>query len=100
MATSLRTPTVRTPSRRQAAHNHDWHEGSRGSACAHVGRAMAHFASGKNRQKRGFISLSTNSKAVEVQDAGHAINLEAPEAVVDAIHDVMNAALHHTRLKQ
>ncbi len=54
----------------------------------------------KIEQKRGFITLSTNSKAIEVQDAGHAINLEDPDAVVNAIHDVMNAALHHTRLKQ
>ncbi len=54
----------------------------------------------KIEQKRAFVTLSTNSKAVEVQDAGHAINLEDPDAVVNAIHDVMNAALHHTHLKQ
>jgi pimeloyl-ACP methyl ester carboxylesterase len=54
----------------------------------------------KIEQKRTFITLSTNSKAIEVQDAGHSIHLEDPEAVVNAIHDVMNAALHHTRLKQ
>lgn len=54
----------------------------------------------KIEQKRAFISLSTNSKAVEVRNAGHAIHLEDPDAVVDAIHEVMAAALHHTRLKQ
>ena len=54
----------------------------------------------KIEQKRAFITLSTNSKAVEVQDAGHSIHLEDPGAVVDAIHEVMAAALHHTRLKQ
>ena len=54
----------------------------------------------KIEQKRAFITLSTNSKAVEVQDAGHSIHLEDPDAVINAIHDVMNAALHHTRLKQ
>jgi len=54
----------------------------------------------KIEQKRAFVTLSTNSKAVEVQDAGHSIHLEDPDAVVNAIHDVMNAALHHTRLKQ
>ena len=54
----------------------------------------------KVEQKRAFIALSTNSKAVEVQDAGHSIHLEDPDAVVNAIHEVMTAALHHTRLKQ
>jgi pimeloyl-ACP methyl ester carboxylesterase len=54
----------------------------------------------KIEQKRAFVILSTNSKAVEVRDAGHSIHLEDPDAVVDAIHDVMNAALLHTRLKQ
>ena len=54
----------------------------------------------KIEQKRAFITLSTNSKAVEVQDAGHSIHLEDPDAVVKAIHDVMNAAVQHTRLKQ
>jgi pimeloyl-ACP methyl ester carboxylesterase len=54
----------------------------------------------KIEQKRAFITLSMNSKAVEVQDAGHAIHLEDPDAVVNAIRDVMNAALHHTHLKQ
>ena len=54
----------------------------------------------KIEQKKTFQTLSTNSKVVEVQDAGHSIHLENPDAVVTAIHDVMNAALHHTRLKQ
>jgi len=54
----------------------------------------------KIEQKKGFITLSTNSRAVELQDAGHAINLEDPDAVVSAIHDVMNAVLRHTPLKQ
>lgn len=53
----------------------------------------------KVEQKRAFQTLSTNSKVVEVRDAGHAIHLEDPDAVVSAIHDVMNAALHHTYLK-
>jgi pimeloyl-ACP methyl ester carboxylesterase len=53
----------------------------------------------KIEQKKAFRTLSTNSKVVEVQDAGHSINLEDPDAVAGAIHDVMNAALHHTRLK-
>jgi hypothetical protein len=44
----------------------------------------------KIEQKRAFVTLSTNSKAVEVQDAGHSIHLEDPDAVVNAIHDVMN----------
>ena len=48
----------------------------------------------KIEQKRAFITLSTNSEAVEVQDAGHSIHLEDPDAVIKAIHDVMNAALH------
>ena len=54
----------------------------------------------RSNRKERFISLSTNSKAVEVRNAGHAIHLEDPDAVVDAIHEVMAAALHHTRLKQ
>lgn len=54
----------------------------------------------KIEQKRAFQTLSTNSKVVEVQDAGHAIHLEDPAAVVTAIHDVIYAALHHTRLRQ
>jgi pimeloyl-ACP methyl ester carboxylesterase len=53
----------------------------------------------KIEQKKAFQTLSTNSKVVEVQDAGHAIHLEDPDAVVDAIHDVMKAALHHSSLK-
>jgi pimeloyl-ACP methyl ester carboxylesterase len=54
----------------------------------------------KIEQKKAFTTLSTNSKSVEVQDAGHSIHLEDPDAVVNAIHEVMNAALNHTRLKQ
>jgi pimeloyl-ACP methyl ester carboxylesterase len=54
----------------------------------------------KIEQKRAFQTLSTNSKVVEIQDAGHSIHLEDPDAVVRATHDVMNAALHHTRLKE
>jgi pimeloyl-ACP methyl ester carboxylesterase len=54
----------------------------------------------KIEQKRAFILLSTNSKAIEIQDAGHSIHLEDPDAVVDAIHEVMAAAHHHTRLKK
>jgi pimeloyl-ACP methyl ester carboxylesterase len=53
----------------------------------------------KIEQKRAFVTLSTNSEAVEVQDAGHPIHLEDPNAVVKAIREVMNAALHHTHLK-
>ena len=54
----------------------------------------------KIEEKRAFQTLSTNSKIVEIQDAGHSIHLEDPDAVVRAIHDVMNAALHDTRLKE
>jgi pimeloyl-ACP methyl ester carboxylesterase len=54
----------------------------------------------KIEQKRAFQTLSTNSKVVEVHDAGHSIHLEDPDAVVSAIHEVMNAGLHHARLKQ
>lgn len=54
----------------------------------------------KIKEKKAFQTLSTNSKVVEVQDAGHAIHLQDPDAVVSAIHDVMEAARHHTRLKQ
>lgn len=54
----------------------------------------------KIEEKTAFQTLSTNSKVIRVQDAGHAIHLQDPDAVVSAIRDVMNAALHHTRLKQ
>jgi len=54
----------------------------------------------KIEEKKAFQTLSTNSKVAEVQDAGHEIHLQDPDAVVSAIHDVMNAALHHARLKQ
>jgi pimeloyl-ACP methyl ester carboxylesterase len=54
----------------------------------------------KIEEKRAFQTLSISSKVVEVQDAGHSIHLEDPNAGVDAIHEVMAAALHHTRLKQ
>ncbi len=54
----------------------------------------------KFKEKKAFQTLSINSKVVEVQDAGHAIHLQDPDAVVSAIHDVMNAALHHARLKR
>lgn len=54
----------------------------------------------KIEEKRAFQTLSTNSKVVEVQDAGHAIHLQDPDAVVSAIRDVVNATLHHTRLKR
>ena len=53
----------------------------------------------KIEQKRALQTLSTNSKVVEVNDAGHSIHLEDPDAVVIAIHEVMNAGLHHARLK-
>lgn len=61
---------------------------------------MQEAAEEKIEEKKAFQTLSTNSKVVEVQDAGHAIHLQDPDAVVSAIHDVMNAALHHARLKQ
>ena len=51
-------------------------------------------------EKRAFRQLSTNSKVIEVKDAGHAIHLEDPDAVVNAIREVMNAALHDALLKQ
>jgi pimeloyl-ACP methyl ester carboxylesterase len=54
----------------------------------------------KIEQKRALTALSTNSKAVEVQDAGHSIHLEDPGAVVNAIHEVMIAAENHTRLNR
>ena len=54
----------------------------------------------KAKEKRAFQTLSTNSKVVEVQDAGHAIHLQDPDAVVVAIHDVMHAVRHRTSLKQ
>ncbi|MBN9615363.1 MAG: alpha/beta hydrolase [Acidobacteriales bacterium] len=54
----------------------------------------------KIEEKKAFQVLSTNSKVVEVQDSGHAIHLQDPDAVVAAIRDVMNAALHHTQLKK
>lgn len=42
----------------------------------------------KVQQKRETKSLSTNSKVVEVKNSGHAIHLEQPAAVVQAIRDV------------
>ena len=53
----------------------------------------------KVEEKRAFQTLSTNSKVIEVQDSGHAIHLEDPDAVVTAIRDVMDATLHHAQLK-
>jgi pimeloyl-ACP methyl ester carboxylesterase len=54
----------------------------------------------KIEQKKAFTTLSTNSKAVEVQDAGHSIHLEDPGAVVNAINEVTISSLSHTRLKR
>jgi pimeloyl-ACP methyl ester carboxylesterase len=54
----------------------------------------------KIEEKKAFQTLSTNSKVVEVQDSGHAIHLQDPDAVVSAIRDVMNAVLHHALLKR
>ena len=54
----------------------------------------------KIEQKKAFATLSTNSKVVEIKDAGHAIHIEDPDAVVRAIQEVLNAALHHARLAQ
>jgi pimeloyl-ACP methyl ester carboxylesterase len=54
----------------------------------------------KIEEKTAFQTLSTDSKVIKVQDAGHEIHLEDPDAVVGAIRDVVNATLHHTRLKQ
>jgi pimeloyl-ACP methyl ester carboxylesterase len=51
-------------------------------------------------EKRAFRRLSTNSKVIEVEDAGHAIHLEDPDAAVNAIREVMNAVLHAALLKQ
>lgn len=49
-------------------------------------------------QKRAFQDLSTNSKVVEDKVAGHAVQLDDPDTVVTAIHDVLNAAQGHTSL--
>ena len=54
----------------------------------------------KIEEKRALHTLSTNSKVVEVGDAGHAIQLQDPDAVISAIHDVMNADLGRGRLNQ
>jgi pimeloyl-ACP methyl ester carboxylesterase len=51
----------------------------------------------KIKEKKAFQTLSTNSKVIEVQGAGHAIHLQDPDAVVSAIRDVMNTARHRTR---
>jgi pimeloyl-ACP methyl ester carboxylesterase len=49
-------------------------------------------------QKRGYRNLSTNSKVVEDQIAGHNVPLDDPDTVVTAIREVLNAAQRHTPL--
>lgn len=54
----------------------------------------------KIEEKRAFRTLSTNSKIVEDPLAGHAVHLEDPDAVVSAIHEIMNAVRAHSQLQQ
>lgn len=54
----------------------------------------------KLEERRAFRTLSTKSKIIEDPLAGHAVHLEDPDAVVMAIHDVMNAVREHSHLQQ
>lgn len=50
------------------------------------------------RLQKELAKLSSNSKQIIAKDSGHNIHLEAPDLVVDAIRQVVQAAQRHTRL--
>jgi pimeloyl-ACP methyl ester carboxylesterase len=52
----------------------------------------------KKRQKADLIQLSRNSKLVMDDKSGHHIQLEDPDAVVAAIHEVVEAVRQHKNL--
>ena len=46
-----------------------------------------------------FLSLSLNSKLVVAENSGHAIMIDRPDVVVDAIREVVEAAQNYSKLK-
>ena len=99
MAISLRVAAVWTSAWKHASDNDDRHAGSEDRPGSMSEEQWHTLHQEKIEQKRAFQTLSTNSKVVEVHDAGHSIHLEDPDAVVTAIRDVMDATLHHAQLK-
>jgi pimeloyl-ACP methyl ester carboxylesterase len=57
-----------------------------------------HLIKEKVDQKRAFALLSTNSKVIGDEKAGHAVHLDDPDTVVNAIRAVRDAAQNHTSL--
>ena len=56
------------------------------------------FNEEKRQQKMDLAALSRNSKFVIDEKSGHEIHLDNPELVIDAIRQVVDSALHHTKL--
>jgi hypothetical protein len=52
----------------------------------------------KRLQKEGMVSLSRNHELIYAEQSGHHIQLDQPQLVVDAIHQVVEAARKHTKL--
>jgi hypothetical protein len=60
----------------------------------------AALISEKVEQKRGFAKLSRNSRVIFDADAEHRIQLDDPNAVIKAIHDLQMADTNHIRLSR
>ena len=45
------------------------------------------------------LSLSLNSKQVVAENSGHLIMIDRPDVVISAIHEVVEAAQNHTKLR-
>jgi pimeloyl-ACP methyl ester carboxylesterase len=45
-------------------------------------------------------SLSLNSKHVLVENSSHFIMVDRPDVVINAIHEIIEAAQNHTKLKK
>ncbi len=48
----------------------------------------------KRQQKIEFTKLSRNSKLVVAEKSGHHVHLDEPQVVIDAVHEVVEAARH------
>jgi hypothetical protein len=50
--------------------------------------------------QRELVSLSSNSKEVVAENSGHYIMIDRPDLVISAIHDVVESAQNHSKLKK
>ena len=53
----------------------------------------------RKRMQLDLLKLSRNNKQVVATTSGHHIQLDDPHTVIDAIHQLLDAVRHHTKLK-